>query len=159
MPTLKTNLATAVSLICSATAFAGDLNAPSAPTDSGSAMYQLEDIYNRLDAGTPGSKRSGSFREPAAGPASTGHTLDEVMSKAPVADDANGVSPSGVLAGETYWSLRTGTGNWGVKSGVMPNNGGTGSQAQGQSHSLPRRTGTEPPLARGSHSGQTWQGT
>ncbi len=39
MPTLKTNLATAVSLICTATAFAGNLNAPSTPSDPGSAMY------------------------------------------------------------------------------------------------------------------------
>ena len=37
--------------------------------------------------------------------------------------------------------------------------GGTGSQAQGQSYSLPRRTGTEPPMGWDGHSGQTWQVT
>jgi hypothetical protein len=37
--------------------------------------------------------------------------------------------------------------------------GGTGSQAQGQSHSLSRRTGTEPPMAWRGHPSQTWQGT
>lgn len=35
--------------------------------------------------------------------------------------------------------------------------GGTGSQAQGQSNSLSRHTGAEPPMAWGSHPGQTWQ--
>jgi hypothetical protein len=124
MPTLKTNLATAVSLICTATAFAGDLNAPSAPTDPGSAMYQLEDVYNRLNDGSTGSKRSGSFVEPDSAPGSTGHTLDDVMSKAPVADNVNGVQPAGALAGETYWSLRT-DGAWGLQTGSMPNNGTT----------------------------------
>ncbi len=122
MPTLKTNLATAVSLICTATTFAGDLNAPSAPTDPGSAMYQLEDVYNRLNDGSTGRKRSGSFVEPDSAPGSTGHTLDDVMSKVPVADNVNGVQPAGALAGETYWSLRT-DGGWGLQTGSMPNIG------------------------------------
>ena len=37
--------------------------------------------------------------------------------------------------------------------------GGTRPKTQGQSHSLPRRTGTEPQMAWGGHPGQTWQGT
>ena len=63
-------------------AHAGDLDAPAGPTSAGSAMYTLEDVYNRLDAGTEGTKRAGEFSEPSSGPASTGHTLDEVYAKA-----------------------------------------------------------------------------
>ncbi len=125
MPIVKTTLATAISLICSTTALAGNLNAPSAPNDAGSAMYQLADVYNRVNAGTPGSKRDGSFVEPTSGPlAGTGHTLDDVMDKAPSVDNADGTQPDGVLAGGTYWSLRT-DGTWGLQTGTMPNNGTT----------------------------------
>ncbi|RKZ74662.1 MAG: hypothetical protein DRR19_29945 [Candidatus Parabeggiatoa sp. nov. 1] len=59
---------------------AGDLNPTSGPTDAGSAMYTLEDIYNRLN-GTPASAPSG-FTEPTSGPGSTGKTLTEVYNKA-----------------------------------------------------------------------------
>lgn len=59
---------------------AGSLDSPAAPTDAGSAMYTLEDIYNRLNDGTTAIKRAGVFTEPAVGPASTGRTLDEMMS-------------------------------------------------------------------------------
>ena len=62
------------------TALAGELDAPASPDDSGSAMYSLETIYERLNSGTPGAKRTGSFTEPVNGPTvSTGHSLDEVM--------------------------------------------------------------------------------
>jgi hypothetical protein len=64
-------------------ALAGELDSPTAPDDPGSAMYTLEDLYNRLDSGVEGTKRVGPFAEPGAGPASTGHSLDEVMAKAP----------------------------------------------------------------------------
>jgi len=37
--------------------------------------------------------------------------------------------------------------------------GGPCAKTQGQSHPLPRRTGTEPPMAWRGHPGQTWQGT
>lgn len=57
---------------------AGSLDAPAAPTDAGSAMYTLEDVYNRIDDGTTGTKRSGEFTEPGAAPGSTGHTLTEL---------------------------------------------------------------------------------
>ncbi len=59
-------------------AIAGDLESPAAPTDPNSAMYPLEDVYNRLNDNTTATKRSGAFTEPSAGPASTGHTLDQV---------------------------------------------------------------------------------
>ena len=101
--------------------FAGDLNPPAAPTSAGSAMYTLEDIYNRLDSGISGSKRSGSFTEPTLGPGAGGRTLDEVMEKAPTADDVSGAAVSDVLEGKTFWGL-TGSA-WGIKTGTMTNNG------------------------------------
>ncbi|MCP4666990.1 MAG: DUF1566 domain-containing protein [Deltaproteobacteria bacterium] len=61
---------------------AGDLNPPAGPGSSTSAMYTLEDIYNRLNDNTTATTRSGGFKEPASGPGSTGHTLDEVYEKA-----------------------------------------------------------------------------
>ena len=53
---------------CAVGANAGNLDAPAAPTSNVSAMYSLTDLYNRLHDGTAGSKRSGVFVEPAAGP-------------------------------------------------------------------------------------------
>jgi len=63
-------------------ALAGDLDSPAAPTSAESAMYTLEDIYNRLDDNTQGTKRPGAFTEPSAAPGSTGYTLDQVYEKA-----------------------------------------------------------------------------
>lgn len=59
-------------------AIAGNLDPTAEPSDSGSAMYTLENIYNRLTGNTTATKRSGGFTEPSATPASTGYTLDEV---------------------------------------------------------------------------------
>jgi hypothetical protein len=59
-------------------ALAGDLDSPAAPSSGSSAMYTLEDVYNRINDGTAGTKRSGSFTEPSAGPSSTGHDLDDL---------------------------------------------------------------------------------
>lgn len=68
---------------------AGDIDSPAAPSDAGSAMYTLEDIYNKLDTRVDVSKRTGAFAEPAAAPGSTGHTTDDIMGlinyRAPVA--------------------------------------------------------------------------
>jgi hypothetical protein len=75
-------LAGALLTLCAVTARAGSLDAPAAPTAPGSALYTLEDVYNRLSTNTQGTKRAGSFTEPAAAPAPTGHTLDEVYAKA-----------------------------------------------------------------------------
>ena len=96
---------------------AGDLDSPSAPTDAGSAMHSLEDVYYRLDSGAVGAKRSGAFREPSAEPSSTGHTLDEIMTVAPEADNTNGAAPVDVGKGKTYWGLRT-DGSWGLQTGT-----------------------------------------
>ena len=97
--------------------FAGDLYAPAPPSDAGSAMYTLEDVYSRLDTGAAGSKRAGAFTEPAAGPGPTGHTLDEVMGKTPAVDDTNGAGVAEVLAGKTFWGLTSGA--WGSRTGTI----------------------------------------
>jgi hypothetical protein len=57
---------------------AGDLEPTAGPDDPGSAMYTLDDIYNRLNDNTTATKRSGGFTEPSAEPGSTGHTLDQI---------------------------------------------------------------------------------
>ena len=59
---------------------AGDLEPSVGPDDPGSAMYTLEDIYNYLDTGVAGTKRTGGFVEPTLPPGSTGNTLDDVHS-------------------------------------------------------------------------------
>lgn len=101
-----------------ATVWAGNLDAPAAPTDSTSAMYGLDDVYNRLDAGEAGAKRTGAFTEPASGPASTGWTLDDVMGKAPAVDNTNGAVTTEVLQGKTFWGLRS-DGTWGNATGAL----------------------------------------
>ena len=68
---------------------AGDLTPVAPPNATNSATYTLNDIYDRLSAGTEVFKRTGAFSGPAAGPASSVHTLDEIMwlvdHRAPVA--------------------------------------------------------------------------
>ena len=100
---------------------AGSLDDAGPPSSPDSAMYTLEDIYNRLNSGTAGSKRSGAFVEPSAGPGSSGHTLDEVMAKAPSTDDANGAVAADVLTGKAFWGLTASA--WGTETGTMVNNG------------------------------------
>jgi len=63
--------------------YAGDLDAPAGPNDAASAMYTIEDVYNRLTENTQATKRGSTFQEPGSGPtAGTGKTLDEVYEKA-----------------------------------------------------------------------------
>ncbi len=93
------------------------LDSPAGPADSASAMHTLEDVYNRLNDGTAGQKRTGAFTEPQSGPAATGHTVDQIMEKAPAADNTNGAAPSNVSSGKTYWGLRT-DGTWGPQTGT-----------------------------------------
>jgi len=95
----------------------GSLNAPAAPTEPGSAMFTLEDIYNRLNDGTTGAKRTGSFVEPGAGPADNlGKTLDDVMGIAPEKDDTDGAATTDVLKDKTFWGLKSG--EWGLQTGT-----------------------------------------
>ncbi len=102
-------------------AYAGSLDSPAGPDNSGSAVHTLEDVYNRLNNGATGSKRSGVFTEPSSGPGSTGHTLDQVMSITPTIDDISGAAPGDVANGKTFWGL-TGSA-WGQQTGTMANNG------------------------------------
>lgn len=104
-------------LLAVGTARAGSIDSPAAPTDAGSAMYTVTDIYNRLDTGASGAKRTGSFVEPSGTPGSTGKTLDEIMAKAP-ATNANAAVAAQVLSGKTYWGLLSG--GWGTLTGTMP---------------------------------------
>ncbi|MCP4576614.1 MAG: DUF1566 domain-containing protein [Deltaproteobacteria bacterium] len=99
------------------TVSAGDLDPPAGPSDAGSAMFTLEDIYNRLVSGAAGAKRTGAFREPTSGPGATGHTLDEVMAAAPRVDDTNGAGVADVLDGKTFWGLKSGV--WGTHTGTL----------------------------------------
>ncbi|EDN68170.1 secreted protein containing DUF1566 [Beggiatoa sp. PS] len=91
---------------------AGDLEPTTAPGSTNS--YIILDICNRLDSGTVGSQIP--FTEPTALPGSTGCTLNDIMNKAPVKDNTNGVEPSYVSAGKTYWGLTDS--NWGLKTGT-----------------------------------------
>jgi len=109
--------AIALFFLISTSAFAGDLDSPAAPTDAASAMYTLEDLYNRLNSGAAGSKRVGAFAEPGAGPtAGTGHSLDDIMGLAPAIDDANGATSSHVISGKTFWGLTSA--GWGLQTGT-----------------------------------------
>jgi len=105
-------------LIVPSAGWAQSLDDHGAPTSPDSAMYTLDDIYDRLDTGAAGAKRAGAFTEPSAGPAPTGPTLDNIMGKAPAVDDANGASTADVLTGKTFWGLLTG-GGWGLKTGNL----------------------------------------
>src|ERR1043165_5452514 len=86
-------------------ALAVQVDSPAPPTSPLSAMFSLEDIYNRLNAGTPGALRTGEFTNPLTGPIATRHTLNDVMSKAPASDNANGAVAAQGLVGKTYWGL------------------------------------------------------
>ncbi|MBF0117244.1 MAG: DUF1566 domain-containing protein [Desulfobacterales bacterium] len=112
-----------LSIGCISFALAGNLDSPAAPTDQASAIYTLEDIYNRLITGSTGSKRTGSFKEPTTGPTSTVHTINEIMSKAPSIDNSNGAAVNDVRSGKTFWGITSG--QWGLKTGTanisMPN--------------------------------------
>ena len=95
---------------------AGNIDSPAGPTDPTAQMYTLEQIYDRLDSGAAATKMT-TFTEPSSGPTvGTMHTLDEIMAKAPAADNTNGAVPGEVLTGKTYWGLRT-DGTWGPRTG------------------------------------------
>ena len=105
-----------LSLLVTAAVLAGaNLDSPAGPADSASQMYTLEQIYNRLDAGTVGTKMT-TFTEPVSGPGSTMHTLDEIMAAAPEVSGTGAISTE-VRAGKTYWGLSTG--EWGMQSGKL----------------------------------------
>lgn len=103
--------------LSAAGATAGTLDPPAAPTDPASAMFTLTDLYNRLDAGTEGSKRGGSFVEPPDGAiAGTGYTLDQIMGLMPTLDNVTGAGVADVLEGKEFWGLTGGA--WGLQTGT-----------------------------------------
>ncbi len=106
-------------ILVPAAAFAGDLDPNpnwGSPSDPSGAMFTIEDIYNRLNSGEPGTKRTGPFKEPDGIPAPSGHTLNDVMGKAPVRDNANGATAMNVTRGTTFWGLTAG--QWGLQTGT-----------------------------------------
>ena len=107
-------------LFSAAVVLAGLLEPSVGPIEGGSQMYTLEQIYDRLNAGTAGTKVT-KFTEPGSGPASTGHTLDEIMGKLPVLDNTSGAGPANVAAGKTYWGLTSG--EWGLRTGTYAGGG------------------------------------
>jgi len=75
---------------------AGDLDSPTYSNRAGSAMYTIDDIYNRLDTGEEADTPSGGFTEPDSGPRmGTGHTLTELYQKADDAMDQARVARTG----------------------------------------------------------------
>jgi len=98
--------------------YAGSLEPPAGPNDAGSAMYTLEDIYDRANSGAEYEKRTGTFTEPSGPPGSTSYSTDDIMSVMPVADNTNGADVSDVADGKTFWSLRT-DGSWGQQTGTL----------------------------------------
>lgn len=108
-----------VMMLISTAVFAGNLDSPAAPTDANSAMFTLKDIYNRLLSGIDGVKRSAGFVEPAGAPGITMYNLNQIMEKAPTADEANGATSDHVLLGKKYWGLKTGAGKWGLLTGTL----------------------------------------
>jgi len=132
-----------------AAVWAGNLDSPAPPSEAGSAMYTLEDVYNKLDTGADATKRTGGFTEPGAGPTTgTGHTLDQVMGKTPAKDNTDGAVPADVAEGKTFWGLTDGS--WGPQTGTATGGGGAGTAAvpkTGQTTSY--RTGDDGDLQPG----------
>jgi len=95
----------------------GLLDSPAAPSAADSAMFTLEDIYDRLDTGAAGTKRTGAFTEPPSGLGITGHSLDGIMAKAP-ATNASAATALDVLTGKAYWGLSGEA--WGQQTGAVP---------------------------------------
>jgi len=95
---------------------AGDLNSPAVPDDADSAMFTIEDIWDRLNEGTAGTKRTTPFQEPTNAPGSTGKSLNDVMEKAPEVDDTDGAATTDVKSGKTFWGLKSG--EWGLRTGT-----------------------------------------
>ncbi len=102
----------------------GNLYAPAAPTNSASAMWTLNDIYDVLNTRTTNvTKRTGGFTEPAGEPTNgTMHTLDEIMTlvtnRAPLpktgqtntyAVDDDGANRIGVAWPNPRFTVGTGT--------------------------------------------------
>lgn len=109
----------AVGLLAGVSVNAGSLDPAGAPEDPGSAMYNLNDVYQRLDSGIPGAKRTSGFVEPTNAPSGTGYSLDDVMAKAP-ATNANAATAGDVVVGKIFWGLDSA--EWGPRTGTYNTN-------------------------------------
>lgn len=92
---------------------------PGGPTTAPAATnsYTIEDVYQRLTAGTDGSQAA--FAEPSV-TAGTGtmHTLNDVMGTAPVKDNTDGATAADVASGKKFWGLNIASGEWGPQTGT-----------------------------------------
>jgi len=103
-------------IFASPVALAGNLNPPGGPTHPASAMYNIQDICDRLDTGAVGSKQT--FTEPTSGPADSSRcTLNDIMNKSPAVDDSHGATAIDVLSGKVFWELNSG--HWGQQTGTL----------------------------------------
>ena len=107
-------IAVGVLLTSAVVVLAGNLDSPGTPPNT--LSYNLEEIYDRLDSGADGAPSV--FAEPAAGPGSTGHTLDDVMGKAPAVDNTNGAGVADVANSKTFWGLNVAAEEWGLRTGT-----------------------------------------
>ena len=108
-----TIMLTAIVLLMSPLATAGDLQPPSGPDIATSAMYTLEDLYNWLATGAPGEKRTGPANEPSDNN-STMHTIDDIMAAMP-SSETNGPTSDEVECGMKFWGLSQD--DWGMNCG------------------------------------------
>ena len=148
-----TTRTTITALTLAFVAVAGDTDSPAAPNLPVSAMYHLEDIYNRLDTGAAGAKRAGAFEEPTAGdfaagaPGDSGPTLDDVMGAAPAAN-GNAATAGDVLSGKVFWGLDAGA--WGQQTGTVPAaSGGSGAAVEKTGQTTSYATGDDGDLETG----------
>ena len=110
-----------VLLVSVVVVLAGNMDSPEAPAHAAAQMYTLEQIYDRLDTGAEATKMT-QFTEPSSGPGSSMHTMDEIMARAPAADNTDGATKTEVANGKKYWSLRTdgsGGSSWGLETGQL----------------------------------------
>ncbi len=113
-------LVAALVIVGSGLALAGDPEPPGPPSSTFS--LNLEAIYARLMSGAAGTPTA--FTEPSTAPGTgTMVTLEQIMAAAPAEDNTNGAQPGEVLAGKSFWSLRTdgaGGSAWGLSVGTLP---------------------------------------
>jgi hypothetical protein len=114
----KTYWLTALTLVASPVQ-AGDINPPASPHETQS--YTLQDICNRLENGTPGSKSSFSGPTSSPGEAAT-CTIDKIMQLLPAVENDKGAKPENVETDLKYWGLANG--HWGVQTGTGKVGGG-----------------------------------
>lgn len=101
---------------------AGNLTPSAGPTESDAQVFNLAQIYARLQNGAPGVKAT-TFTEPSAGPSTpTMADLNQIMAIAPAVNDSAGARAGQVPVGKTFWGLRSD--GWGTLTGSMPSTDG-----------------------------------